>query len=535
MAFRPNDTQQFSLDDITYHMTKRELQALDRSWAKTFADELFPSIDEEPFRVLFSNRTQCRSNTPVNICIGALIIKEMFQISDDEVIENLMLDPRYQYALHTTSFCEQPLSDKSLSRFRKRCYEYERSHGIDLIHDCITKLSAQIALVMGITPRIRRMDSMMIEANIRILSRVELLYTCISKFAIYVHKQGRDDLLTSLEEYCDPNNFNRIFYYSNNEETVDKLPKLLHDADLLLSKCGELFKDTQVCQNLRRCLSEQTILEDGIRRLRTREDGGMSSSILQNPSDPDATYRTKAGKEHRGYVANFEETVGQNGSVVTDYQFEQNIYSDSQFFKDSLERKETSDEKAIVVTDGAYFGEDNQRDAEKKNITLVTTAISGCDVPDIYADFELNEEHTRIEKCPAGYHPKSCSLNSKGHFYVSFPIDCCKNCPNKDKCKPKFHKQVASLFVSSNGVHRAQAKRFMGTVKFKLLARIRNGAETIPSVLRKKYNSDRMPVRRCIPSRLFFGFKIAALNFGKLMTYRKKRGNYAQNPMLIGN
>lgn len=94
MAFKQNDTQQLSIHDITYHMTKRELQALEKSWAKTFADELFPAIDEEPFRVLFSERTQCRSNTPVNICIGALIIKEMFQISDDEVIENLMLDPR---------------------------------------------------------------------------------------------------------------------------------------------------------------------------------------------------------------------------------------------------------------------------------------------------------------------------------------------------------------------------------------------------------------------------------------------------------
>lgn len=90
------------------------------------------------------------------------------------------------------------------------------------------------------------------------------------------------------------------------------------------------------------------------------------SSILQNPSDPDAAYRTKAGKEYRGYVANFEETVGQKGSVVTDYQFEQNIYSDSRFFKDSLERKESFDEEAIVVTDGAYFGEENQREAKKR-------------------------------------------------------------------------------------------------------------------------------------------------------------------------
>ncbi len=54
------------------------------------------------------------------------ILKEVFGISDDELIENLMLDIRYQYALHTTSFDEQPLSDKSMSRFRKRCYDYNK-------------------------------------------------------------------------------------------------------------------------------------------------------------------------------------------------------------------------------------------------------------------------------------------------------------------------------------------------------------------------------------------------------------------------
>ena len=48
--------------------------------------------------------------------VGALIIKELFDYSDDEMVENLMLDFRIQYALHTTSFEEQPLSDKTLTR-----------------------------------------------------------------------------------------------------------------------------------------------------------------------------------------------------------------------------------------------------------------------------------------------------------------------------------------------------------------------------------------------------------------------------------
>ena len=32
------------------------------------------------------------------------------------------------------------------------------------------------------------------------------------------------------------------------------------------------------------------------RRLRTKEDGGMKSTMLQNPSDPEATFRIKQEK-----------------------------------------------------------------------------------------------------------------------------------------------------------------------------------------------------------------------------------------------
>ncbi len=56
---------------------------------------------------------------------------------------------------------------------------------------------------MGITLRILRMDSMMIEVNIRNLSRVELLYTCVAKLVIYLHKQERNDLINGLFERVD--------------------------------------------------------------------------------------------------------------------------------------------------------------------------------------------------------------------------------------------------------------------------------------------------------------------------------------------
>ena len=44
------------------------------------------------------------------------------------------------------------------------------------------------------------------------------------------------------------------------------------------------------------------------------------------------------------------------------------------------------------------------------------------------------------------------------------------------------------------------------------ITRIRNGIETVPSVIRNKYLVDKMPVRGKLKTKLFFGFKIVALN-----------------------
>lgn len=49
------------------------------------ADEIFPAIDEERFSVLYSENDATRPNTPVNVIVGALIIKELFDYSDDEI------------------------------------------------------------------------------------------------------------------------------------------------------------------------------------------------------------------------------------------------------------------------------------------------------------------------------------------------------------------------------------------------------------------------------------------------------------------
>ena len=212
--------------------------------------------------------------------------------------------------LHTTNFDEQPLSDKSLSRFHHRCYDYAQTHGVPY-HECVIGPAEASTRMMGIDKRIRRMDSFMVETNIRKLSRMELIYTCISKLIRYHHKNEYDDIIGHMEHYYNPYDFNRVIYHNRSTDTDKRIAVLLKDADLLLEKCRNDFEELIEYQLFVRYLNELTIVEDGKSRFRTKEDGGMNSSIMQTSSAPDATYREKARKQHHSnYAANVEESVG---------------------------------------------------------------------------------------------------------------------------------------------------------------------------------------------------------------------------------
>lgn len=531
MSFVTNPSQQMRLDDSTFHLTQRERKTLENSWAKVFADEIFPKIVEEPFRPLYCADNGA-PNTPVNILIGASIIKELFDYSDDDIVEGLQLDIRLQYALHTTSFEEQPLSNKSLTRFRRRCYEYAQETGNDLLHTCIVSLAKESAKVMKISGRTRRMDLMMIDANIKKLSRLELIYTCIADFVIRLKKESGKNISESLLHYAEDNDFNQVFYYAKNSDYSERCLQLLTDADTLLAFCGDNYAEWKEYSLFCRCISEQTVKEDEGRRLSTHEDGTMDSSILQNPSDEEATYRSKAGQEHRGYVANLEESVGENGSVVTDYQFEQNTYSDSKFLEDSLKAKEPGEETVTITMDGAYSTPNNQQLAEEKNIRIVSTNMTGRKANDFYADFQLSDDGKSILACPGNAKPVSCSGPYKnGQMRVTFPATCCAGCPHREQCPAKKEKHVSAFLISISSINRAKTQHMMTGEEGKNYARLRNGIETVPSSLRRNYHIDKLP-RGKQRGKLFFGFKISALNFRKLFTYRKGWGNYAQNPVI---
>ena len=512
MSFVENKTNQLTFDDSYYTLTDREKRFLEKSWAKPFAEILFPAINEKPFAVLYSTKDETRPNTPVNIILGSFILKEFLDLSDEEVLQSLLFDVRFQYALHTTSFKEQPLSDRSLSRFRERCLAHEAETGEDLIKDCIKSLAAEISTIMGVDGSLKRMDSLMIESNIKCLSRLELLYVCTANLVNLLNKNN-DDIPEGLKHYIESDDQNKVIYHTRSNDTNEKIRTVLDDASILLVKYSTRYSDSNEYKLLKRAIGEQTTSdENGVLNLKEAKDKTMDSEILQNPADPDATYRFKAGEQHRGYVANVVEDVGEHSSVITDYDFQANIYSDSNFLKDTVENIGKQEETITLLADGAYSGEENKTIAIENNINLVNTNFLGSKPDDIFAEFEFSEDAKTVLKCAGGQEPlTSVYYASQENCRITLNRDICDKCPHKEQCKPSFHKKKTSKVVSHKTVTRAKQHRQMKTSEFKELAKTRNGVESIPSTLRRKYHVDEMPVRGKKKAKLFFGFKIASI------------------------
>ena len=229
MSFVKNDNQQLTVLDSTFNLTEREKRMLEKSWANTFADKVFPAIDENIFSVLYSKKAS-RPNTPVNVIVGALILKEALNVTDDEIVEAMAFDIRYQYALHTTSFEEQPISDRTLSRFRARVLSYETEHDVDLIHECVVKIAKEISDFMDITP-------------------------------------------DEQHHYVEKDDYNKCIYHKRDMDATERNVVVMKDADILIKICDSTgdFDDTSEYQLLIRLLKERTIIDDGgSRRLRQK-------------------------------------------------------------------------------------------------------------------------------------------------------------------------------------------------------------------------------------------------------------------------
>jgi hypothetical protein len=318
MSFQLNNEQQMAINDALLSLTERETKHLKGSWAEIFSKKIFPFIEEDRFRILYSDNPASRPNNPVNVYFGLLILREIFNQSDEEALNSLMFNVRYQYALHTTSFKEQPVSKNSLTNFRAAVYKYNQEHGVDLIQEEIESHAQQFSKLLKIEGKTIRMDSLMVSSSCKKLSRLEIIYSTVKRLIKVIDK----DIPENFKPYLEEGHYNDTIYRSRDKDLNSKIKKVLKDGLRLhhLYRKNKEIKQTEEFKLLSRLLKEQT-QKGSIKSSKT-----ISPDSLQNPTDPDATYRKKGKKKHIGYTANIVENFDAKNRMITNYDLKKNNY-----------------------------------------------------------------------------------------------------------------------------------------------------------------------------------------------------------------
>ena len=506
MSFHLNNTQQIAINDALLSLTERERKHLKDSWAETFSKKIFPFIKEDRFKVLYSDNPASRPNNPVNVYFGLLILREIFSQSDEEVLNSLLFDIRYQHALHTTSFQEQPVSKNSLTNFRAAVYRYNMKHNVDLIQEEIEAQAKAFSKLLKIDGKIIRMDSLMISSSCRKLSRLEIIYSTVARLIKVIDQNTT--LPERFKPYLEEDHYNDTIYRSRDKDLNSKIKKVLKDGlklYFLYRKDKEISK-TEEFKLLARMLKEQ----------KEKSSKKISPDSLQNPTDPDATYRKKGKKKHIGYSANIVEKFDDKNRMIEGYDLQKNTYSDQKFAQDAIDKLPVEKDGVTALVDGAYFSEEIAKCAKAKGIKMVPTNLVGGGKNNNGDKFEIDEKEHLVKACPSGHQPITSKFKERS-YRAHFDKKHCSNCPFRKDC-PVIEQKKSYLFkVSEKTLHRCRLITKMGTSEYQDLARKRAGIEGVSSVLRRRYRVDHLPVRGLVRAKVYLGVKISAINCKRLI------------------
>ena len=330
-----------------------------------------------------------------------------------------MFDIRYQHALHTTSFKEQPISKNSLTNFRAAVYKYNQEYGVDLIQQEIEAQAKSFSKLLKIDGKTVRMDSLMVSSSCRKLSRLEIIYSTVARLIKVIDQNTT--LPERFKPYLEESHYNDTIYRARDKDLNSKIKKVLKDGLRLhhLYRKNKEIKQTEEFKLLSRMLKEQT-QKGSIKSSKT-----IAPDSLQNPTDPDATYRKKGKKKHIGYTANIVEKFDDNNRMIEGYDLQKNTYSDQKFAKDTIKKL---DKGTTALIDGAYFSEEINKKAKGKGIKMIPTNLVGGGKNSNCDKFEIEEKEHLVKKCPSGHKP----VNSKfkeGSYRAHFDKKHCSTSP----------------------------------------------------------------------------------------------------------
>ncbi len=542
-----SNKQQDLFDPWSFLSPKRR-QMLDDDWPGLFREHLLDELPVDKLARCFTDGMG-RPTKELHTVLGALLIQQTMDLTDQATIEQLCFNIQWHYALNIPEESDDAkyISEKTLYTMRQLMIE---KHLDDVMFDAIGQ---KLSMVFDVNTKKQRIDSVHIRSNMRKLGRIRIFAETISKFLVNL-KRHHQDLFDAIDQKFLDRYWGKKAMASFSMVKPSQSAKTLHQVSTDLFDLLEQFKDHQkVCamhsyKLMQRVLAEQCHIDPGSddSKVAVKNPREISSDSLQNPSDPDATYDSHKGQ---GYQLQIMETFNQSKdpeekeqtlNLITHVSAQTACEHDANALipaiKDAQERQLSPEQ---VLADKLYGGDNNHQAAEAANVELVSPVKkASTSDPILLTGFIFNEKGY-VTTCPAGHAPMHVKYKKKtDRFSAAFNQQVCDDCPFFDQCKLIPGKKKYFLRYNNKqyriAVRRANEKQASFTEAY----RWRAGVEATMSELDRRTGVKQLRVRGMPAVRFAATLKATGLNIlraGAVRRARKKAARASAGPFCLIN
>jgi hypothetical protein len=512
--FRPMD-RQISMDEAHFWMPEGHRAELERSWPHIFRTQVLGMIPESNFAGLYHS-TLGRPNVPVAILVSLSVLKEMFDLTDEELMGSFRFDLRYHYALGVTPE-ETGMALRTLEYFRARVV------GSEAVGATFKEVTDRIIEVLGLNTGQQRHDSTHFRSNMANLTRLGLFVGTLEHFLGALDKNFPERHEALPEEmrkrYEDRNG---RFADAKSSEGRRRLETTAADLWFLV---GRFRQDDAVAELsefrlLERLLAEQCRVEGDGDAVILKEGKEIASDSLQSPFDPDASYD---GHKGVGYQAQLSETCAPENpiQVITRVEVEPAHLSDQHAIipalDDLAERKIAPKE---MFADTSYNSGDNLIAAAERGVELISPTPGKADPDGIgLGHFDLDLGLLCVNACPEGAAPVRDHVSADGTAHnLLFDPARCQACDLAFDCPAG--KAQGRLRVSHADVATAYSRAREESEPFKKAYAIRAGIESANAELKTAHGLGKVWTRGLFRVTFAATMKVLACNVKRFMRYR---------------
>jgi hypothetical protein len=512
--FRPTSPQR-ALFGVEHRMNPTKRARLEKSWAHQYHTHALPLIDESAFAKYF-NPDNGRPNKSIRMVVSLLILKEIFDLTDREVLEQLEWNLAWHHALDVTPE-EAHTCQKTLHNHRAMLIADDK--GVALFE----RITATLIQAAGLSTKRQRQDSTHILSNIRLLTRLGLFTETIKKFLEALRKEHPRLCVQAPEEvrerYLDREGY---FADARGSEAPRRLAQAALDLYHLVQQFGEhkTVAKMEAFALLKRLYDEQCVPPRGENPRKIELQKKVSSSSLQTPSDPDVTY----GHKGKGYEVQLAETCVEENAfqVVTAVDVHGANESDQNQVEPALEQTERTCGEAPeeMLADANYASGDNIVAAKEKHGTDLKAPIGSNESKKHIPVGEFEFDGDQVVRCPMGKAPiRHQETKSKKATVAVFAAKDCRGCRLRHVCPTEKRRDGRALKVTKADVAVAQRRVEQETKEFKEAYKIRSGIEATNSEMKRCHGLGKLRVRRKSSVSLSVRLKTLALNVKRYMAH----------------